>query len=217
MMLKNSPERNAVMMILLPIAYIVIGSILVFAKGITTMVFSFILSAALIIGGAAMVIKYFLTRSYLNYSSYGFTGGVLLALLGIIVLLRLEDVDEWLNICLGVCLMLTSVIKLQNSIQLLSVRNRTWIAALCVAVVFIAASVLILADPFKSDEVGRKFTYIMLIIDGVVGLALNIYMYFNAGKKRPAKPVSRQPVEDKKDNNSGGSDTTDVTPLDIDK
>lgn len=208
---KNSPVRNAVMMILLPIVYIVVGAILIFDNGITTKVFASLLGVGLIIAGAAMVIKYFLTKSYLNYSSYGFTGGVLLVLLGIIVMIKVGEVAEGFNVCLGVCLMLTSVIKLQNGIQLLSVRNRTWIAVLSLAVVFIAMSVLILINPFKDQSNWEIFTYSMLIIDGAFGLAINIYMYFNAGKKRPAKPIARPKEEEER------SDSTEVAPLDIDK
>ncbi len=208
MKLTNSPERNAVMMILLPIVYIIVGAILLFDNGINTKVFASLLGVGLVITGAAMVIKYFLSKSYLNYSSYGFTGGVLLVFLGIIIMTRVNDVASGFTVCLGIGIMLTSVIKLQNAIQLLSVGNRTWIAVMSVAVAFIAMSFLILINPFRDRSVWEKFTYVMLIIDGAVGLFLNIYMYFNAGRKKtPRTPV--KPKEDKKN--------TDITPLDIDK
>ena len=187
---QNKRENNTVFAICQPIVYIVISVLLLFTSDkVDTTVFAYILGAILIIGGAAVIIRYFVTKSYLIYNSYDFSVGVLAVILGIVAMIKAENIAESLTICLGIAIMLTSIIKLQNAIQLFTIKNKMWIPVFGIAVVFIAASVIVLVNPFSYTSDWEKYTYIMLLIDGIVGLAVNIYLYFAIGRHQKDSPM----------------------------
>ena len=187
---QNKHENNTVFAICQPIVYIVISVLLLFTSDkVDTTVFAYLLGAILIIGGAAIIIKYFVTKSYLIYNSYDFSVGVLAVILGIIAMIRAQDIAESFTVCLGIAIMLTSIIKLQNSIQLFTIKNKMWIPVFGIAVIFIAASVIVLVDPFSYTSTWERYTYILLLIDGIVGLAVNIYLYFTLGRYQKDSPL----------------------------
>ena len=187
---QNKHENNTVFAICQPIVYIVISVLLLFTSDkVDTTVFAYLLGAILIIGGAAIIIKYFVTKSYFIYNSYDFSAGVLAVILGIIAMIRAQDIAESFTVCLGIAIMLTSIIKLQNSIQLFTIKNKMWIPVFGIAVIFIAASVIVLVDPFSYTSTWERYTYILLLIDGIVGLAVNIYLYFTLGRYQKDSPL----------------------------
>ncbi len=128
------------------------------------------LGAFLIIAGAALIIRYFLSRSYLDMRAYGFSIGTLAIVLGICVILKADDVANSLSVFLNICIMLTAIVKLQNAIQLKFLKSKLWIPVLCVSLAFLVCTVLIVLNPF-SDSVRDTFTYIVLLCDGVAGFA----------------------------------------------
>ena len=200
MKFKDNLLKNTMFMICFPVVFIVVGALLLFAEGMNTQVFAYIFGGGLIIGGAINLIRYFADKAYLDYMSNGFTSGVLAIILGIIAVIKVNIIADSLTVFLGVAIMLTAIMKLQNFIQLITMKNRMWIPILAVAVVFIVAASLILINPFEDIERWKKFTYIMLFIDGIVGLAVNIFMYFTLGsyKKKAEEPVPPIPPVEKK-------------------
>ena len=187
---QNKHENNTVFAICQPIVYIVISVLLLFTSDkVDTTVFAYLLGAILIIGGAAVIIRYFVTKSYLIFNSYDFSVGVLAMILGIIAMIKAENIAASFTVCLGIAIMLTAIIKLQNAIQLVTVKNKMWIPVFVISVLFIAASVIVLVDPFSYTQTWEKFTYIVLLADGVIGLAVNIYIYFAIGRHQESSPL----------------------------
>lgn len=165
-----SEQLGTVFTLLLPIIYIVLGALLLFVPDLNTKVFAELLGALLVIIGAALIIHYFLSRAYMDTNAYGFSIGALAIILGICVLVKSTDVANSLSVFLNVCIMLTAIIKLQNAIQLLFLRNKFWIPVLCVSVAFLVCTVLIAINPF-TDDVRDTFTYVVLLCDGVASFA----------------------------------------------
>lgn len=164
-------DASAVFTFLLPIVYIVLGTILLFVQDINTKVLAELLGVLLLIVGAALVIHYFLTRSYLDMHSYGFSFGALAIVVGVCVIIRASAVAESLSVFLNLCIMMTAIIKLQNAIQLKFLKSRAWIPVLCVALAFLICTVLIVIDPFAKSTTRDMFTYIVLVCDGVATFA----------------------------------------------
>ena len=187
---QNKHENNTVFAICQPIIYIVISVLLLFTSDkVDTTVFAYLLGAILIIGGAATIIRYFITKSYLKYNSYDFSVGVLAAILGIIIMIKAKNIAESFTVCLGIAIMLTAIVKLQNAIQLITIKSKMWVPVFIIAVLFIAASVIVLINPFTYTSAWEKFTYITLLADGIVGLAVSIYLYFAIGRHQQSSPL----------------------------
>lgn len=156
--------------LLFPVVYVILGVLLLFVPDINTKVLAELLGALLIIAGAALIIRYFIARSYLDMRAYGFSIGTLGIVLGICAILKAEDVASSLSVFLTICIMLTAIVKLQNAIQLKFLKSKLWIPVLCVSLVFLICTVLIVLNPF-SDSVRNTFIYIVLLCDGVAGFA----------------------------------------------
>jgi|GEM_PF-4196084 len=194
MKLSNSRQKNTMLMICMPIVYIVIGVLLLLPEDvITPKVFSYLFAAILMIGGAVLVIKYFFSHGYSDYYSYDFSFGLIALILGIVALVKADDIANSIVVCIGIVILLSSVFKIQYAIQLFITKNVMWIPVISVAVVFVISSILILININKSNG-WNIFTYIMLIIDGVVSLAVNIYLYFKIGKHQKEQDDKTQDI-----------------------
>lgn len=164
-------QLRTVFTLLLPIIYIVLGVLLFFiGNKINTEVFAILLGGILMIMGAALIIHYFLSHAYMDMNAYGFSIGTLAVILGVCILIKSEAVGESLSMFLNVCIMLTAIIKLQNAIQLKFLKHFMWIPVLCISLVFIGCTILLAVCPFE-EAVRDKFTYIVLLCDGVVSFA----------------------------------------------
>lgn len=168
---KSFANRNSTLFTLLfPIVYVLLGALLLFVPDINTKVLAELLGALLIVAGAALIIHYFLSRSYLDMRAYGFSIGMLAIVLGVCAILKAQDVANSLSVCLNICIMLTAIVKLQNAIQLKFLKSIFWIPVLCVSIAFLVCTVLIALNPFP-DGVRDTFTYIVLLCDGVASFA----------------------------------------------
>lgn len=164
-------QLRTVFTLLLPIIYIVLGVLLFFiGNKINTEVFAILLGGILMIMGAALIIHYFLSHAYMDMNAYGFSIGTLAVILGVCILIKSEAVGESLSMFLNVCIMLTAIIKLQNAIQLKFLKHFMWIPVLCISLVFIGCTILLAVCPFE-EAVRDKFTYIVLLCDGIVSFA----------------------------------------------
>ena len=80
--------------------------------------------------------KYFLTGSYRDIGKYGFSAGVLCVLIGVMLLVRTSEIAAYFSLFLGICILLTAVIKLQNAVDLKSIHNAGWFIFLLIALAF---------------------------------------------------------------------------------
>lgn len=170
-----SRQLKTVFTFLLPIIYIVLAVLLLFIKGINTEIFAELLGAILLIMGAGMIIQYFLSHSYMDMNAYGFSIGALAIILGVCILIKSEAVANSLSVFLNICIMLTAIIKLQSAIQMKFLKSVMWIPVLCISLAFLTCTILIMAYPFE-DAVRDKFTYIVLLCDGVISFANTILL-----------------------------------------
>ena len=188
---KKSPSKDfgEIFMLFLPIAYIVLGALLLFVPQMNTVVMAQMLGALMILVGAAIVIRYFVRRSYLDTSAYGFSVGAFAAVLGICCIIRSDAVGESLTVFLDLCIMLTAIIKLQNAIQLFAMKSKFWIPVLIVSVIFIACTVVIVINPFGDEALQATFTHIVLLCDGVVSFANTLLLRVLKRKKDKVSSV----------------------------
>ena len=188
-----SGQLRTVFTLLLPIVYIVLAVLLLFIKGISTEIFAELLGALLLVMGSGMIIHYFLSHSYMDMNAYGFSIGALAIILGVCILIKSEAVGNSLSVFLNICIMLTAIIKLQNAIQLKFMKSVMWIPVLCISLAFLACTILITAYPFE-DAVRDKFTYIVLLCDGVVSFANAILLQTVMRKNRMSRQMGVEPV-----------------------
>ena len=173
---KLSKDVGMIFTLLLPVIYVVLGALLLFVEGISTRVFANLFGAASIVFGAALIILYFMRRSYLDMRAYGFSIGAFAVVIGLCIIIKSDVIANSLSVLLNLCIMLTAIIKAQNAIQLKFIRSSLWIPVLCVSVAFLICTVIIAINPFAESATRDTFTYIVLICDGVASFANSIML-----------------------------------------
>ena len=193
-MLMKTPFRtqlqNSVFLIVFPLCYILIGAMFQFVPDINPRVVAIVLATCVIVSGTVMIARYFLQGAFRDLYSYEFSFGAFAVIAGICMMIAASKIGDLLLVLLGVCMLMTSIIKVQNSIQLIGMKRRTWIPVLIIAVLLIAADILVIINPFADKENFYKlYTNILLMTDGVLSFVINVLMHIRARKTEKALAV----------------------------
>lgn len=157
---------------------IILGLALLFVPQIQIITICYGISGVMVAAGIICIVKYFLSEAYLNMDEYGFSKGVLLVILGMCSLVRAEQVATYFILCLGVFVLLSGIMKLQYSLDVKIMKDKLWIALLFVSFIIMGCAITIILNPFSSKETLQAFTYYILIIDGILSVICNIYLFF---------------------------------------
>lgn len=158
------------------IIYILFGLAMLFVPKFKEVYIIYIAGAILTIYGIILIVKYFMTGSYRDIGKYGFSIGVLSILIGVCMFVRSDQISVYLSLFLGACILLTSVIKLQNAVDLKSIGNPAWFVFLIIAIVFLAASVAIVLDPMGKVSAHAEYIYYVLTADGAVNMISTAFL-----------------------------------------
>ena len=182
--------QNSVFLIVFPLCYILIGAMFQFVPDINPRVVAIVLATCVIVSGTVMIARYFLQGAFRDLYSYEFSFGAFAVIAGICMMIAASKIGDLLLVLLGVCMLMTSIIKVQNSIQLIGMKRRTWIPVMVIAVLLIAADVLVIINPFADKENFYKlYTNILLMTDGVLSFVINVLMHIRARKAERALAV----------------------------
>lgn len=130
----------------------------------------------LVVYGIILIVKYFVGVGYRNLGDYSFSGGVLCILIGICLLIRASAVAEDFPLLLGICILFTAIVKLQNAMALRSLDNTLWPVFLIISLIFIAASLVIILDIFHLNDDNAIYIYMILVADGAVNLVETLFL-----------------------------------------
>lgn len=158
------------------VVYLILGLAMLFVPAIQEVYIVYMLCAVLIAFGILTIVRYFTGGHFLDTGEYSFSGGVLAVIAGFCILIRSAQVAESFGLFLGICVLLTAVVKLQNAVDLNAMKNRSWLVFLILALVFLVLSVLVILDLFSWREKQMDVIYVILAADGAVGLFSMIYM-----------------------------------------
>ena len=187
------------MIIGIAIIYILFGLAIEFVPQFKEIYIIYIAGAIFVVFGIIMIVKYFLTGSYRDIGKYGFSAGVLCVLIGVMLLVRTSEIAAYFSLFLGICILLTAVIKLQNAVDLKSIHNAGWFIFLLIALAFLAVAILVILNPG-----GRVSQYKNAIY------YLPIYLVFaiRASRRiRPAEQSQKFAAPDEKKENKDDSES----------
>lgn len=179
------------MIIGIAIIYILFGLAIEFVPQFKEIYIIYIAGAIFVVFGIIMIVKYFLTGSYRDIGKYGFSAGVLCVLIGVMLLVRTSEIAAYFSLFLGICILLTAVIKLQNAVDLKSIHNAGWFIFLLIALAFLAVAILVILNPGGRVSQYKNAIYYLLIADGVIDLISPIYLVFAIRASRRIRPAEQ--------------------------
>lgn len=155
---------------------ILLGLILLIFDQIELEQIVYVMCAFFVVMGIFYIVKYFVKESYKELNCYNFSAGVLLVVLGMCAMVRAEKVSEYLAFGLAIILLIGAVIKLQNALDLKAMEDKYWAVFLAIAALMIVCAVLIILNPFGAETNTQVFTYVMLVVDGILSLMEMFYL-----------------------------------------
>ncbi len=197
--LDSSKQIATQFVISVAVIYILLASLLLFVPQIQIITLSYFLCSVLVITGIVLIVRYFITDAYKNINEYGFSFGVFTVILGMCALVRVEQVANSFILCIGISLLMTSIIKLQNALDLKNLKEKTWIIMLGIALLFMICSIIIIINPFKLKETLCGFSYRIMIIDGLISLLSNFYLYFIIRKNNKKRSIQDENEDKEKE------------------
>lgn len=173
------------------LVYILLGGLLCGIPSLKMEYICYGISVTLIVLGIILIVKYFVTESYQNLNRYGFSIGVFMVIIGVCTLVKNRQMTESFQLYIGVCILLTAIIKLQNAMDLKALKDRVWGVIFFVAVVIMAAAIVIIINPFKNHNYELVLTYFSLLFDGIISLFSYNYLAYRLKKRQKQQRASK--------------------------
>lgn len=163
-------------MFVMQLVYLALGLALVFAPDMSARVLCYACGAALAVVGLLAVWRFAAARQErLLFAWFSLVYGVLLTVLGIFLLVQPDTVLTVLPAVFGVFVLLDSLGRIQNALELRRAGLVRWWGMLFFALLSVVLGVLILINPFAALTTTVRVIGAVLLIESVLGLACALY------------------------------------------
>ena len=146
MIMKSSTSKSSVItQILLAAVAIALGYLLLFGKSVALITLCQILCGGIVAIGVASIASFFLAGDYRRIDRYGFALGTMLVLMGLIGLIRINEVTANFEIYTGLVSLILGVLVLQGTVQMKVLDYPVWILNLVISLASIAGAFCVLS------------------------------------------------------------------------
>lgn len=155
---------------------IVLGLLLAFWPGITTITIVYMLAFYFAVAGAASLIAYFRTGGARSGSAGVLVNGILLLVVALIVFLFPVAVAGFFSLILGILLLIGGIVNVVRAIELRRYATGTWAIALVVSLLVAIGGIVIIANPFSSTVAFVLVLGVLLIVKGIFDLLIERWL-----------------------------------------
>ena len=179
-------RSSTIMVYVIAVLYVVFGIAFLMLPQLEAEQFCYLIAGGLMLIGILRIGEYFIRECYKNMNQYGFSIGVFAIIMGVCIIIQIQQFAEIFQICLGIGVLLTAVIKMQNAMDMRAMGNKRFAIFLCLAIVMVICAAVILVNPFSEEKLRNNFTYVILIIDGILSIISTTFMIITAKRFRKA-------------------------------
>lgn len=126
----------------------------------------------MLVFGCIKLIGYFSGDLFRLAFQYDLEFGILLIILGLIVLVKSENVMNFVSIALGIAILADGLFKVQISMDSKRFGIRTWWLVLAFAVLTVFAGLLLVFRPVESTRILTILLGISLLAEGILNLCV---------------------------------------------
>lgn len=159
--------------LLISVIYIVFGLSLLIWPETSTRTICYAIGAILFIYAITAFIKYFTSGKEKNFYQIDFITGIITFIIGLIVILKPEIIVSIVPTVLGIILVISSIIKLQDAIELKRNNYEKWEMVLTFSIAVIILGVIMIINPFGIGLLFTRFIGASFVIDGVLSITSN--------------------------------------------
>lgn len=162
-------------MMLLSIAYIVIGMMLLIMPQTSLLWICYAFGAVVLITGIACLIQYARIRGTGFTAPFMLVGGVITAGLGIFTLAKPQVVASFLPVVFGIFIVVDGLSRIGSAIDLAKRKGQKWWVLLLLSIVSVALGILLVLHPFGAAVSLVMVCGILLIVEGAMNLGCILY------------------------------------------
>ncbi len=151
--------------ILQALAYAVLGIVLVVWPETSAITICYAVGAVLFVLGLAYSISYFVQNHHGFTRTSTLANGLLLLVIGLVVLLRVQDVLKALPFLFGILLLVDSVFKVQAAFDLHHMDSQYWQVPLGIGLVTAILGAVLIWNPFQAVAALNVFIGVCLLLD----------------------------------------------------
>lgn len=155
---------------------IVVGIILTIFPGATLRTISRLISAALFIMGAVAIVTYLRRNTEDNFMRNDFLKGLVEITLGICTLIKADLIVSILPVILGIIVIISGCKKLQETIDMIKSKSKSWITLMVISALNIGLGILIVCNPFDAAKTLFMVIGIGLVFGGVMDFVITQYI-----------------------------------------
>ncbi len=150
--------------------FIVVGLFLILKPEVTLATISYVIGGIIIVIGVTFLIKYFSNKEYGMFSG-DLIFGVMSVIFGFILILNPTALAKIIPFILGIWIVISSITKIQYSLQLKTYNNKAWVSTMMIAAITFLWGLLLLFDPFEGAMVITQVIGMFILIYAVLDLA----------------------------------------------
>ena len=162
-------------MMLLSIAYIVIGMMLLIMPQTSLLWICYAFGTVVLITGIVCLIQYARIRGTGFTAPFMLVGGVITAGLGIFTLAKPQVVASFLPIVFGIFIVVDGLSRIGSAIDLAKRKGQKWWVLLLLSIVSVALGILLVLHPFGAAVSVVMVCGILLIVEGAMNLGCILY------------------------------------------
>ena len=162
-------------MMLMSIAYIVIGMMLLIMPQTSLLWICYAFGAVVLITGIVCLIQYARIRGTGFTAPFMLVGGVITAGLGIFTLAKPQVVASFLPIVFGIFIVVDGLSRIGSAIDLAKRKGQKWWVLLLLSIVSVALGILLVLHPFGAAVSLVMVCGILLIVEGAMNLGCILY------------------------------------------
>ena len=162
-------------MLLLSVAYIVIGMLLLIMPETSLLWICNIFGVVVLVTGIVCLVQYARIRGTGFTAPFMLVGGVITAGLGIFTLAKPQVVTSFLPIVFGIFIVVDGLSRIGTAIDLAKRKGQKWWLLLLFSIVSVALGVLLVLHPFDAAVSAVMLCGILLIAEGALNLGCILY------------------------------------------
>ena len=167
--------------IVMAVAYVVFGLSLLIKPELSTTVICYAIGAVCVIYAVANLIKYFKGSMNRMYIEPDFVLSVIICVFGIVTIVRPSVIISILPFIVGIVLVFSGLIKVQDGINLKRFNYDRWFLVLGFAVISVILGIVVLLNPFGTGLLFTRIVGLFFTVDGVLSIS-SIVMLRKNGK-----------------------------------
>lgn len=157
------------------LVYIVLGILFILIPSVVTTSLAAILGVALVVTGVIYIVDYF-RRWDIEYRSNGLAIGILMIFGALFMLLQSDVVVTIIPLLLGLAVIVSGAIKLQNAIVFFRSEDKLWIPTAILSLVCLVLGVIIMMNPFAAFNALIVLIGVSLLVSGLTDLVIIFLM-----------------------------------------